>query len=133
MSYGLDVSAMLDANEAALAEIHDRADRRENPAGYLRERLMERVRAFEAALKNDEELGMRLASSGYPEPFRLTAVDHADPHLIIFRGETEEGRPVEVVQHLSQVSLMMVALAKAPERAEPRRIGFPPSASDSAP
>lgn len=75
---------------------------------------------------------MRLASSGYDEPFRLIAVDHADPHLIIFRGETEQGRPVEVVQHLSQVSLMMVAFAKAPDRAKPRRIGFLPSDADSA-
>lgn len=113
--------------------VGEMADRRNNPAGYLRERLMRRVSDFETRLGVDEELGARLASSGHHEPFRLAEIGHSDPDLIIFRGETEEGRPVEVIQHHSQVSLMLVAVAKAPGHSEPRRIGFLSAGTDEAP
>lgn len=104
--------------------IAEASRRRNNPAGYMHERVLRQMRDFEASLGEDEEIGARLPASAFDEPFRLTAVGFSDPDLLVFRGEQEDGRPVELLQHHTQFNLLLVALPKAPERDQPRRIGF---------
>ena len=42
--------------------------------------------------------------------------------MIMFMGEHPDGRTFELIQHYSQVSVLMIAVKKI--SAEPRRIGF---------
>jgi hypothetical protein len=46
------------------------------------------------------------------------------PDLITFYGEDPNGSKTQLVQHVSQLSVMLVAAPKQDEQAEPNRIGF---------
>lgn len=95
-----------------------------NPAEFMHERVLNQMREFEADLGPDEEIGARLPASGSQEAFRLTQFGYSNPDLLVLQGEQENGRPVELLQHYSHFSLLLVALPKIPEHDQPRRIGF---------
>jgi hypothetical protein len=44
------------------------------------------------------------------------------PDMIVFYGRNEKGEPVQLVQHTSQLSVLLVAVRKQADL--PRRIGF---------
>jgi len=42
--------------------------------------------------------------------------------MLIFRGTDADGRPIELLQHYSQMTVLLCAVPK--EKDKPRRIGF---------
>ena len=85
--------------------------------------LQERLREFQNALEDDEELGVRLANFGEAARLHIRSIGYANPNLIEFYCVNSEGEDVTLVQHLSQLSFMLVAV-KALEAEEPYRVGF---------
>jgi hypothetical protein len=85
--------------------------------------LMKQIEEFQANLSADEEVGAYLASFGKEVLIHIESVSYRNPHLMIFRG-TRDGTSlrVELLQHTSQMSVLLVAVAKAGPVA--RRIGF---------
>jgi hypothetical protein len=67
---------------------------------------------------------VRLVSFGQAVVFRLHDIGYSNPSLISFVGVTEDGDPVELIQHVSQISILLTRLPRQnPE--EPRKpIGF---------
>ncbi len=94
-----------------------------NPAEWMYERLVKRIVAFEAELSQDEEIGARLVATPGPDGIlHVEDVSYWGPDMIMFVGQNQHGRPVELIQHYSQLNLLLTALPKQTE--EPRRIGF---------
>jgi hypothetical protein len=93
-----------------------------NPAKWMHERLVKSIIEFENGLDETQEIGARLVNFGEREPIHISDVSYWGPDLIIFIGTNLDGRSVELLQHVTQVSVLLVALPK--EHAEPRRIGF---------
>lgn len=92
-----------------------------NPAGYMLERLSKLIAAFQHGLSEDVEIAMLVAGAG-TIPFRLRGVRVSNPDILIFNGIDEDGNPVQLVQHHSQMSVMLTAVPKLEET--PYRIGF---------
>ncbi|HRK25411.1 MAG TPA: DUF6173 family protein [Beijerinckiaceae bacterium] len=90
-------------------------------ADWMFERIIKSLQAFEAALAADEEIGVRLAAFS-DEVLSIESVGYWNPDLIKFTGVTGNGERYELVQHVSQVSLLMAARPK--RGGEARRIGF---------
>lgn len=87
-------------------------------------RLRENVLGFQKELAGDEELGACLASFGKQVLIRVTYIGFHNPDLVIIQGETDpDGHRVELLQHQSQVQLLLVAI-KIKQGTEARRIGF---------
>lgn len=86
-------------------------------------RVVTLINKFEEDLPDDLQAGGRLVSAGNIT-FSIQDVGYWDPNMIVFYGELEDGSRVELVQHLSQLNLLLVAVKRTnPE--EPRRvIGF---------
>jgi len=93
-----------------------------NPAKWMHERIVHSIVAFEKELKADEEIGARLVSFGQREVIHITDVGYWGPDLVTFQGNNVDGHPVELLQHISQISVLLVALPV--EKETPRRIGF---------
>ena len=86
-------------------------------------RVVTLINKFEEDLPDDLQAGGRLVSAGNIT-FSIQDVGHWDPNMIVFYGELEDGSRVELLQHLSQLNLLLVAV-KRPHPEEPRRvIGF---------
>ena len=94
-----------------------------SPAEWAWQRLVLYMQKFEEGLNGDEEIGVAMAGSD-AGPFRISGLGYFAPDLIAFYGRDGNGRPAQLVQHVSQLSVMLRALPKMIEHAEPNRIGF---------
>ena len=90
-------------------------------ADWMFERIVKSLQAFEASLGDSQEVGLRFAALP-GDVLRIENVGYWNPDMIKFYGLTGEGQRYELIQHVSQLNLLMVALDKV--NREPRRIGF---------
>jgi hypothetical protein len=107
------------ASSGALAELAAA-----NLASEFYKILGESIKRFDDGLDQDKETGVRLVSFGESVTFHVEKIWYHDPSLIFFHGTTGEGQKVTLIQHVSQLSFLLVAMQK-PDPAVPRRpIGF---------
>lgn len=94
-----------------------------NPAQWMHERLVHQIIEFEKGLGAHHEVGGRFVEGPGSEPLHITNLASWGPDMILFIGQFPDGRRFELIQHYSQVSVLLVAVPKASNE-EPRRIGF---------
>jgi hypothetical protein len=93
-----------------------------NPAKWTYTRLGEYIQQFEEELDNDHEIGARLVSFGQTVVFHVERLGYYGLNIITFYGTNEAGEKVQLIQNVSQLSVLLVAVKKQQEK--PRRIGF---------
>jgi hypothetical protein len=118
--YSADVFS---ANESIQRSI---AEAREAPtAKRAVSRISAEIRAFEDSLDPESEVGVKLVSFGGSVVVHIREVGYWQPNLILFAGQLEDESPVRLIQHISQLSFLLMRVPRIdPE--EPRcPIGFP--------
>ena len=93
-----------------------------NPAEWMFERLAKSIIDFESKLDETKEIGARLVNFSARETISIDDLGYWGPDLIIFYGKNADGAKVELLQHVSQTNVLLVALPS--ENEKPRRIGF---------
>lgn len=93
-------------------------------ADVYHDRLLAAIGDFERNLDNDHEVAIRLVSFGQTVTFHVVGIGYRNPKLIVFHGVTDDGRPIELVQHVSQISFLLMAERKLNPSDAPHRIGF---------
>ncbi|WP_413730809.1 DUF6173 family protein [Sodalis sp. RH22] len=95
-----------------------------NYANEFHSRLLCWINDFHRNLEDDYEVGGQLASFGRFIEFHFTDIGYWNPSLISFIGVLEDGSPVELVQHVSQINILLIK-KKRIQTDEPKRpIGF---------
>jgi hypothetical protein len=94
-----------------------------NIASEMHKTIAAAILKFQEELPEDKEVGAILAQFGQTILIHVTGVAYKDPALMIFRGVLDDGGEVELLQHTSQVNLLLAAVSPL-EGHEPRRIGF---------
>lgn len=102
-------------------------DRRAEDVFY---RLVSYIREFEANLDHDHELGARMVSFGTTVQFHIVDMGYWNPDIVTFDGLDEAGHRMKLIQNVSQLNVLLVAMPKREENQEPRRIGFVLEARD---
>ncbi len=97
---------------------------RQSHASAFFEQMKKRIKSFEDKLDPQQQVAMRLVSFGITTVFQLEEAGCVDPALIWFTGTTEDGQPVELIQHYSQVNVYLMAVPLTPKVAARRPIGF---------
>lgn len=92
-------------------------------ARWAYERLIIYIQNFEKQLDQGHEVAMGFAGSD-AGVMRIEGLGYFDPDVLTFYGTTDTGTRAQLIQHVNQLSVMLMALPKAPEQAEPTRIGF---------
>lgn len=86
--------------------------------------LVQRIQHFESELNQEHEVGMQLVNFGQSTQFSVSRLGYTDPSIIWFEGVLADNSTVQLVQHVSQISFLMVALKREhPEKPKPQ-IGF---------
>jgi Family of unknown function (DUF6173) len=98
------------------------ARERLNPAEWTYERLVKQIVEFEKTLSADEEIGGRFVTAPREGIVHIEDLGFWGPDLLIFYGKDIDGRPIQLIQHHSQLSVLLCAVPK--EKDTPRRIGF---------
>ncbi len=90
-------------------------------AQWAYERLILYIQNFESQLDNEHEVGMGLAGADVGT-LLIQGIGFFAPDLVTFYGEDEDGGRMQLIQHVSQLNVMLVASPKREET--PNRIGF---------
>lgn len=93
------------------------------PARKAAERLVAWIRAFEAGLDPAQEVALGLAGSE-AGILQIDEIGYSDPDLITFTGTDDAGYRTQLIQHVSQMNVILRAVPSADPDEAPRRIGF---------
>lgn len=94
-----------------------------SPARWAYERLILYIQAFEEQLDPDQEVAMGFAGSD-AGIIRIEGLGYFDPDIVTFHGTDPTGAQTQLVQHVSQLNVMLRALPKPEAEEAPVRIGF---------
>ena len=111
-----------EVKEGVVESANTPAEKPFDPSAWMHERIVHQIMDFEKNLGPDHEIGGRFVEGPSAEPLHIQNVASWGPDMIMFMGEFPDGRRFELLQHYSQVSMLLVAVPKM--REEPRRIGF---------
>lgn len=92
-------------------------------AEWAYERLILYIQNFEKQLDNEHEVAMGFAG-GDVGVLRIEGMGFFDPDIVTFYGTDDMGARTQLVQHVSQLNVMLRALPKPKELPKPNRIGF---------
>ena len=96
----------------------------ENRADAFYKRLGEMIADFDAELDSKHEVGIRLVNFGKSIVFHLHDIGYWNPSLIFFLGVTEDGNPVQLIQHVSQIGVLLMKLPRKDLSKPKKRFGF---------
>lgn len=94
-----------------------------SPAQWAYERLILYIKNFEQQLDDQHEVAMGF-TGGEAGVLRIEGIGYFAPDIITFYGRDEEESRTQLIQHVSQLNVMLRALPKPTAAEEPRRIGF---------
>jgi len=94
-----------------------------SPAQWAYERLILYIQNFEKTLDGDHEVAMGF-TGGDAGVMRIEGMGYFDPDIITFYGSDGAGARTQLVQHVSQLNVMLRALPKSIEDKPANRIGF---------
>ncbi len=93
-------------------------------AEWTYRRLVTYIVQFERNLDAEHEIAGRMVSFGSAIQFHIVDVGYWNPDIITFDGVDPAGNPMKLIQHVSQLNVLLVSARKLEPEAEPRRIGF---------
>ncbi|SFJ83246.1 DUF6173 family protein [Celeribacter neptunius] len=94
-----------------------------SPAEWAYERLILYIQNFEEQLDGDHEIAMGFAGSD-SGVMRIEGIGFFDPDIVTFYGSDETGAKTQLIQHVTQLNVMLRALPKQVDDEAPARIGF---------
>lgn len=94
-----------------------------SPSEWAYERLILYIKNFEEQLDSEHEVAMGFAGSN-SGVLRIEGLGYFDPDIVTFYGSDESGAKTQLIQHVTQLNVMLRALPKQVPMAEPTRIGF---------
>jgi hypothetical protein len=96
---------------------------KKSPAQWAYERTVLYLKKFEEGLDDGHEIAMGFAGTD-AGVLKIEGMGYFDPDIVTFYGADAEGGKMQLVQHVSQLSVVFRALPKKVETAAPNRIGF---------
>ena len=119
-----DPDAPASAEQQPLPEVIGRKPvSQKSPAEWAYERLVLYIKNFEEQLDSSHEIaiGFTGSSSGV---MRIEGIGFFDPDIVTFYGTDDHGSRTQLIQHVTQLNVMLRALPIVKEQVKANRIGF---------
>jgi len=94
-----------------------------SPAEWAYQRLILYIKNFEQNLDNKHEVAMGFTDTG-AGVLRIEGLGYFDPDIVTYYGSDQTGARVQLVQHVSQLNVLLRATLKPDTEDTARRIGF---------
>lgn len=104
------------------AELQKAQHLRDNPVVEVFQALVRYVKEFEAGLDQNHETGALLTSFGSSIQIHVNTIEYTKPSIITFTGVTSSNDKVRLIQHVSQLSFLLISVETREEK--PWRVGF---------
>jgi len=118
-----DVHADPDASMQGPNALTSKPAKAKSPAEWAYERLILYIQNFEKLLDSEHEVAIGFTGSD-AGIMRIEGMGYFDPDIVTFYGTDPEGTRTQLVQHVTQLNVMLRALPKPKNAPEPQRIGF---------
>lgn len=92
-------------------------------ADYQYEIICKNIQDFQNNLDDEHEVGIQLASFGQSILLNVTGIGYSNPCLIHFYGYYNCNK-AHLIQHINQLSFLLLAVPKSDPEKPARRIGF---------
>ena len=94
-----------------------------SPAQWAYERIVLYLQEFEKQLDREQEVAIAFAGSD-GGVLRIEGMGYFDPDIVTFYGQDAGGGRSQMIQHVTQLNVMLRALPRIPDTTEPVRVGF---------
>ena len=94
-----------------------------SPARWAYERMILYIQNFEKTLDGEHEVAMGFAG-GEAGVLRIEGMGYFDPDIVTFYGSDSSGAKTQLVQHVSQLNVILRAMPKPKPEEPAKRIGF---------
>lgn len=118
-----DPQAKSVAKQALPAGVKAKPNSEKSPAQWAYERIILYLKNFEEQLDPEQEVAMGF-TGGEVGVLRIEGMGYFDPDVVTFYGRDSNGGRTQLIQHVSQLNVMLRSLPKPTEHKEPNRIGF---------
>lgn len=96
-----------------------------NHASEFYKRLVLIFNRFNKELDKENEAGVQICNFGQKIEIYITDISYWDPSLVIFYGMDSSSRnPVQLIQHVSQINILLVKLPRKNPDEPKQPIGF---------
>ena len=92
-------------------------------ADYQYEVIMHRIKDFEEELDDEHEIAIQLTSFGKDILMNVTDIGYSNPSTLVFYGFVN-GQNATLIQHMSMLNFLLLAVKKPEPEKPARRIGF---------
>ncbi len=123
-----EIIRQVESENTANAIISEETIQRETLEDYLTadykfEVLRTEIEEFQDKLSDEYDVVLAMASFGNDMVLQVTEIGYHNPDMLFFYGNVE-GNAVQLIQHMSQLNFMLMAMKKEDPEKEPNRIGF---------
>lgn len=87
-------------------------------------RLCIQIKDFQNTLDATQEVGASLVSFNPNYVFHIIEIGYHGRDMVIFYGEDNDGKKMTLLQHVSQLNVLLIALPSVDISKPARRIGF---------
>lgn len=105
------------------ASVQAKPQEAKSPAEWAYQRLILYIQNFEKQLDGEHEVAIGVTDSG-AGVLRIEGIGYFDPDIVTFYGTDQTGARMQLIQHVTQLTVALRAMPKPGEAKEPRRIGF---------
>lgn len=95
-----------------------------SPAEWAFARLTRMIEDFESKLDKEHEIGCTFVGTPGDGTIKIEDLGFWAPDLLLFYGKSDGGKPLRLIQHHTQLNVLLTALPKEIPQEPPRRIGF---------
>jgi hypothetical protein len=103
--------------------VSDKPVTQKSDAQWAYERTVLYLKKFEEGLDDGHEIAMGFAGTD-AGVLKIEGMGYFDPDIVTFYGSDVSGGKMQLVQHVSQLSVVLRALPKSVKTEAPNRIGF---------
>ncbi|MCP5039038.1 MAG: hypothetical protein GY945_15705 [Rhodobacteraceae bacterium] len=104
-------------------EISEKPVEAKSPAEWAYERIILYIQNFEEQLDNEHEVAIGF-TGGDVGVLRIEGLGFFDPDIVSFYGSDQDGAKTQLIQHVSQLNVMLRAMPREDNDIAPTRIGF---------
>lgn len=116
---------MSDSNDSLFinALIRDSVDDNANAAKSVFARITKLISDFEKDLPKDKQAGISVPALNNVSVF-LDSISYWNPDIIVFYGHLLDGSSTQLIQHISQLNIVLFTMPREEKTLSRRTIGF---------
>lgn len=93
-------------------------------AEVVAQNIYEEIKAFQATLPDENDVALSIVQFGGTTTMFVDSIGYIGYNLIRFGGLDSSGKPLELIQHVSQVNFLLMVAGKPDAEMPKRHIGF---------